>query len=109
MRVILDECLPRRLGPELAGHNVTTVQKEGWAGILNGWLLAQIAGKFDVFITVDKNLSAQQETVGLSFGVIILRAPSNRLKDLKPLVPELLRALAILKPGQIAVVTTPGF
>jgi len=109
MRVILDECLPRKLGPELVGHDVTTVQKEGWAGILNGWLLAQIAGKFDAFITVDKNLSAQEETSSLLFGVIVLRAPSNRFKDLRPLVPELLSALATLKPGQITVVAAPGF
>jgi hypothetical protein len=109
MRVILDECLPRKLGPELVGHNVTTVQKEGWSGILNGWLLAQIAGKFDAFITVDKNLPAQQETNELSFGVIVLRAPSNRLKDLRPLVPQLLSALTTITPGKIAVVAAPGF
>jgi hypothetical protein len=80
MRVILDECLPRKLGLELVGHIVTTVPQAGWAGILNGRLLGLIGGNFDAFVTVDKNLPAQQKTGILSFGVIVLRAPSNRLR-----------------------------
>jgi hypothetical protein len=56
MRVILDECLPRRLGLELSGHLVSTVPLAGWAGISNGKLLARINGNYDAFITVDKNL-----------------------------------------------------
>lgn len=67
MRVILDECLPRRLGRELIGHNVTTVPQAGWAGSTNGKLLARIAGNFDAFVTVDKNLPSQQNTSALPF------------------------------------------
>jgi len=52
MRVILDECLPRRLGTELSGHLVTTVPQAGWAGVSNGRLLAMIAGQFDALVTV---------------------------------------------------------
>lgn len=104
MRVILDECLPRKLGAELVGHTVTTVPKAGWAGIVNGKLLGLIHGRFDAFITVDKNLPAQQKASELSFIIIVLRAPSNRLKDLKPLVPEILAALAILKPGRVTII-----
>lgn len=44
MRVLLDECLPRRLGLELSGHMVSTVPQAGWAGISNGKLLALFAG-----------------------------------------------------------------
>jgi hypothetical protein len=107
MRVILDECLPRKLGLELVGHIVTTVPQAGWAGILNGRLLGLIGGIFDAFVTVDKNLPAQQKTGVLSFGVIVLRAPSNRLKDLRPLIPAVLSALTTLKPGQMAIVAAP--
>ncbi len=101
MRVILDECLPRRLGLELTGHLVSTVPQAGWAGIANGQLLARIAGNYDAFITVDKNLPAQQKTEALPFGLVVVRVPSNQMKDLKPLVPQLLTALATLQPGQV--------
>ena len=53
MRVLLDECLPRRLGLELTGHLVSTVPQAGWAGISNGKLLALIASNYDTFLTVD--------------------------------------------------------
>lgn len=105
MRIILDECLPRRLGLELTGHLVSTVSQAGWAGISNGNLLSRIAGNYDVFLTVDKNLPAQQQTTALPFGVVVLRAPSNRLDDLRPLVSKILGALDNLKPGTVALVS----
>ena len=59
MRVLLDECLPRRLSALIAGHDVVTVPKAGLAGLANGTLLRRISGNFDAFITVDRNLPAQ--------------------------------------------------
>jgi len=104
MKIILDECLPRKLGLELTGHLVTTVPRQGWAGMSNGKLLALIEGNYDAFITVDKNLPAQQKTGALRFGVVIVRSASNKLSDLKPLVPQILAALALLQPGQIVTI-----
>lgn len=60
MRVLLDECLPRRLGLELVGHLVSTVPQAGWTGISNGKLLQLIAGNYDVFLTVDRNIPANR-------------------------------------------------
>ena len=99
--MILDECLPRRLGLLLTGHEVTTAQRAGWAGPVNGSLLAKIAGQYDAFITVDQNRPAQQNTGRLPFGIVVLRASTNQLADLKPLVPQILTALVVLKPGQV--------
>ena len=104
MRILLDECPPRRLGLELAGHLVSTVAQAGWAGISNGKLLALIVGNYDAFLTIDRNLPAQQNTAALSFGVIVLRAPSNQLADLRPLVPQILAALTTLQPGTVVTV-----
>jgi hypothetical protein len=101
VRVVLDECLPRRLGAKLTGHSVSTVPHAGWAGKTNGELLSLIEGKFDVFVTIDKNLPSQQQLGAHSFGVVVLRAASNRLDDLLPLAPELLAALDALKPGDV--------
>jgi hypothetical protein len=100
VRVILDECLPRRLGAKLIGHEVTTVAKAGWAGVTNGELLSRIEGRFDAFVTVDRNLPAQQRLASRSFGVVVIRALSNRTEDLLPLVAEILAALATVQPGQ---------
>jgi len=107
MRVLLDECLPRRLSLELVDHTVTSFPQAGWAGMKNGELLSLIGGQFEAFVTVDQNLAAQQNTSDLPFGVVVLRAPSNNLAELKPLVPRLLTTLAALRPGEVVVISSP--
>ena len=101
MRVLLDECLPRRLKSGLVGHEVQTVPEACWAGKKNGELLNLLAGRFDAFITIDKNLVYQQNLAKVPFGVLAISARSNRLTDLEPLVPKLLEALSILRPGDV--------
>ncbi len=100
MRILLDECIPRKAKHCLTGHDVITVPEQGWAGLTNGKLLAAIQEHFDFFITVDRNLQFQQRIANLRFGVIVLAAKSNRFEDLRPLlerVPELLEGKNIGK------------
>src|SRR5271166_836418 len=101
MKVILDECLPKRLIRELTGHEARTVQQMGWSGVSNGKLLALIGMQFDAFITVDSNLAFQQNLGVLPVAVVVLRTPSNKIEDLRPLLPRLLSALAAVKPGKL--------
>jgi hypothetical protein len=93
MRILLDESLPSELKTELLGHDVLTVQEAGWSGLSNGELLARAAGKFDVFVTADQNLQYQQNLAALPVAVVVLVARSNRMQDLRPLLPDLLNRL----------------
>ncbi len=101
MRVLLDECVDWRLARDIVGHDVKTARQMGWTTIKNGELLALAAEHFDVFVTVDRNLAFQQNPGVLQIAVIVLRAKSNRLGDLKPLIPGLLAAIDMAKPGVI--------
>jgi hypothetical protein len=76
----------------------------GWSGISNGKLLLLIQGQFDAFITVDSNLAYQQNVSTLPVAVVVLRARSNKIEDLRPLLPRLLAALAGIKPCELRVV-----
>jgi hypothetical protein len=98
---LLDECVDRRLAREIAGHEVTTVPNAGWASAKNGDLLALAQDKFDAFVTTDRNLAFQQRLPKFSIAVLILRARTNRLIDLQPLVPKLLEALPNARPGEV--------
>ncbi len=73
----------------------------GWAGLDDGPLLNAMEGKFDALVTVDKSLPKQQRLSSRPFGVIVLRAKTNRLADLLPLVSPLLFALEVLRPGEV--------
>ena len=99
MRLLLDECVPARLRKSLSSHQVSTVPQEGWSGVKNGKLLALAATKFDAFITVDKNLPYQQNTLTLPISVFVLDALSNELLYLLPLVPKLEAALSSHRLG----------
>jgi predicted nuclease of predicted toxin-antitoxin system len=101
MRVLLDEHLPTRLAAELPGHAVDTVSGRGWTGIKNGELLRRMAGQYDVLVTMDRGIEFQQRISALPFGIMLLRAPSNRTQDLKPLVPSILLVLDAIDPGRI--------
>ena len=105
MRILLDECLPKDLGREFSGHAVKTVPQAGWASISNGKLLGLIAasGKFDIFITVDKNLPHQNRVKTLPFAIIVLRTRSNRLIHVNPFGPEILQRLSHFKPGRVYI------
>ena len=65
----------------------------GWSTIKNGQLLTLAAEQFDVFVTVDRNLSYQQNLGAAGIVVIVLAAKSNRLAELRRLVPALLAAI----------------
>jgi hypothetical protein len=80
---------------------VSTVQGLGWAGTKNGVLLKRAGDVCDVFISMDGNIEHQQNLTHFSFGVVIVEAPSNRMEDLVPVVPELLKAIAASRPGEV--------
>lgn len=100
MKILLDECLDRRLARDITGHEVKTVPQMGWATSKNGELLALAEKEFDIFVTVDRNLSFQQHLPRYNIAIIVLRARSNRLHDLRPLVPKLLDMLPMARRGK---------
>ena len=104
MKVLLDECVDWRLGRDIVGHDVKTARLMGWAAIKNGELLALAEQQFDVFVTVDRNLSFQQNFSALSIALVVLHARTNRLADLRPLVPKVLAAIESAIPGAIKIV-----
>lgn len=89
MKLLLDEQIPRNLAkqfPEV--WEVKSVQEMGWAGTLNGALLAIAAENgFQAMLTADKNLQYQQNPQTLPFPIVVLAAASTRIDDLSPLVP----------------------
>lgn len=101
MRLLIDECLPRRLKGEFTEHETATVQEMGWSGMKNGMLLAAMRGQFDAFMTIDGNLQYQQNLSAAAIAVIVLRAPNNKFTTLQPLMAAVNARLAALQPGEI--------
>jgi predicted nuclease of predicted toxin-antitoxin system len=103
MKILIDECAPRALVTFLSkhGHECLTVQRAGWSGKQNGELLALAEASFEVFITLDTNLSYQQNLSGRKIGIIVLAGETNRSSDLISLFPACASILTKIRPGQL--------
>ena len=94
MRVLLDACVPERLAPLIVGHQVTTVRQAfGTTSLDDAELLRLMQSWFDVLVTVDKGMKYQQNLQGFAGTIVLLRAHSNAIEQLTPLVPQLLAVL----------------
>ncbi len=101
MRLLVDECVDWRLVRDLREHETRTVKQAGWENLDDGELLKLAALEFDIFITVDKDLPNEQNLRKFEIAVIILRARTTRLADLRELLPLLLDALAKARKGEL--------
>jgi hypothetical protein len=106
MRILLDECVPRRLRSHLVGHEVRTVAEMAWRGKRNGDLLRAMVGQgFDVLLTVDRNLPYQQNLRAGGIALVVLASGGITLADLIPLMRSTLAALVTVKPGEMVEIT----
>lgn len=101
MRVLLDANIPQDFRHELREHEVETARFAGLNDLDDGALLERMSGRFDVLVTMDTSLDHQQNIAEYPFAVIVLRARSNRLSDLLPLVAPLLEVLKSVSPGEV--------
>jgi len=105
MKLLFDECIARKVAREFVDREMKTVPQRGWAGVKNNQLLALAEAEFDVFITVDRNLSFPQNLPQFDIAVIVVQAPSNRLADLKPLASKVLAQLARATRGEVTILS----
>jgi hypothetical protein len=101
-RVLLDAQIDKKFKKSIPGHRVWTARDQSLHKLQDGALLDAIQKlNFDVLVTMDKSLQFQNQLQDRSFGVILLRAKSNRITDLLPVVPALLQVIPKVKPGEV--------
>ena len=61
MKILLDECVTKKLKNHLTEFDVFRVSELGWSGVKNGKLMTLcVENNFDILLTIDKNLMFQQ-------------------------------------------------
>ena len=108
LRVLLDECLPKKLKREFVDCVVFTVPEMGWVGRKSGELMKAAHGQFDVFVTADQNLQYQQNLAYANVGVIVLVAVNNRIETLAPLMPQVNEALKSIAADHVVEIEAEG-
>jgi hypothetical protein len=101
MRVLLDACVDPRVVQAFPSDEVKTAADMGWHRLKDKALTAMLRDQFDVLITIDQGFEHQQNLKSLSFGLLIVHVPRNKVEFYRPLFGELLRAARIVKPGEV--------
>jgi len=102
MKIIVDECLPKRVTSFFPNEDAYTVAQIGLSGSTDTLLLSELDTKsIDVFITIDGNIEYQQQFKNRVFGTIVIRSVSNRYSDLLHLKDKIVLAASQVKAGEI--------
>ncbi len=110
MRILLDECVTRKLKRHLPGFDVCTVVEMGWSGLKNGRLLmAAVSEKFDLLLTIDKNIGYQQNIHAFNIAIVVFDTMHSKIEFLLKFLPAFLTQIADFKPGTISILPEPFF
>jgi predicted nuclease of predicted toxin-antitoxin system len=107
-RVLLDESVPRHLAVALDGAGFSaTPYPSSWKQTKNGELLelAERRG-FDVLITSDKNIYAQQNLRGRTLSIIVL--PTNLRRHVMERVADIVDTINRIESRQYVVIERSG-
>ncbi|MBX3042859.1 MAG: DUF5615 family PIN-like protein [Candidatus Kapabacteria bacterium] len=89
MKILLDECITKKLKTYLNDFEVYTVAEMGWSGLKNGELLKNCSiNNFDILLTIDKNISSQQSIKRYNIAVVVLNSINSKLESIIPLIPQ---------------------
>ena len=89
MKILLDECVTKRLKKHLNNLNVFTVRELELSGIKNGKLMAYCSdNNFDVLLTIDKNLMFQQNLEKYPVTIVVLNSLSSKIEELVLFIPS---------------------
>lgn len=105
MKLLLDECLPRRIKNHLKEFNVFTVGDKGWSSLKNGNLLrAAITDNSDIQLTVDKKLKHEQNVKQLNIAIVIFDVIRNKEEDIIPLLSKFRSQIIKFEKGKIYLI-----
>ncbi len=88
MKILLDECITKKLKAHLVIHEENTVTEMGWNGLKNGKLMTKcVENGFEVLLTIDKNLLYQQNLANYELTIAVLNSFSSKAEDLIQFLP----------------------
>lgn len=100
MKILLDECVTKKLIPFLKDHEVSTVSQMKWNGLKNGELISKVeqAG-FEMLLTIDKKIKYQQNISKYNIIIVIINTSSSSIESLSEYIPNLNKAIGSFEKG----------
>jgi predicted nuclease of predicted toxin-antitoxin system len=94
MKILLDECVNKRLKSHLNSFEVYTVSEMKWSGVKNGKLMSLcVTNQFDVILTIDKNMIHQQNIEKYPLTIVVFNASTSKMEELILFIPSFLKQI----------------
>jgi len=105
MKVLLDECVTKRLKSHLKDFEVYSVVEMGWSGVKNGKLLSLCATHhFDIVLTIDKNMMFQQNLEKHPVTIVVLNSLTSKLEELILFIPSFSKQLHLFEKSRAYII-----
>jgi hypothetical protein len=105
MKILLDECVTKKLKRHLTGFEVKTVVEMDWSGLKNGKLLSSaVVENFDILLTIDKNLEYQQNMSNYEIAVVVLDVEKSKVDLLVELLPKFKERINNYEKGKVYLI-----
>lgn len=89
MKILLDECVTKRLKKHLEEFEVYTVRELELSGIKNGKLMNYcVDNSFDILLTIDKNIMYQQNLGKCPVTIVVMNCITSKLEELVTFLPS---------------------
>ncbi len=104
MKILLDECVTKKLKRHLDEFEVRTVVEMGWSGYRNGTLLKAAAeAQFDLLLSIDKNMAHQQNMAKYDIAVVVFDTRRSKVDVLLDFLPEFRARIQEFSKRQISL------
>jgi len=105
MKILLDECVPKKLKSSLKDFEVYTVHELGWSGVKNGKLMSLcVINHFDILLTIDKNMLYQQNLEKYPISLVALNSLTSKIEELILFIPSFIKQIPHFEKNQVYMI-----
>ena len=105
MKILLDECVTKKLKTLLADQTVFTIGQMDWKGLKNGILIKRaVQNNFDILLTIDKNICYQQNTEKFNIAIVVLNTNNSNIETLKEYIPNFINQINNFEKGKFYII-----
>jgi len=105
MKILLDECVTKRLKKYLEEFEVYTVRELNLSGTKNGKLMTYcVDNSFDILLTIDKNLMYQQNLEKYPLTIVVFNCFTSKLEELITFLPSFKSQISRFKKHEACLI-----
>jgi len=105
MKILLDECVTKKVKDLLKGHSIFTIGQMDWKGLQNGMLIKRAEQRnFDILLTIDKNICYQQNTSKYNIAIVALNTSNSNFESVQEYIPNFLQQINSFEKGKFYII-----